>query len=187
MTDDLDEWRQIASEQILDDESLTEELDDDAAEVLIRWGLAQVGAIAARAAGHFGLRAAPSPPEAAQAEHVGDEDAGALDDQAVLVRKLMRAASYLAAHRAEFAPDELRARAARLLSMSAALQGAPPPEAEAPPPAPPTEVIDLLHSERSAQEVLALLLKQLSPGAETTPPPPTPEEPPSDDPTESPV
>ncbi len=166
MNQALDDWRRLASEQILGDESLTDDVDDDAAEALIKWGLAQVAAIAARLAAP-GMRAAPP------ASETSGEASRALDEQGHLVRKIIKDAGRLAARRADLTPDEWNARLASLAAMSATLQGASSAGVQASPE--PAESLDL-QGVTSDREAVTLLLHKLLPSAQPEQPPDEPAE-----------
>ena len=154
MAETLDEWKRRAREEILNDESLTDELNDDEADALIRWGLAQLEAVAAQ----LGLSAAPAPVEAT--------NPGNLDDRAYTVRQIMRSVNRLAARRADLTPDELSARLSRLAALGAQLKGGLPPQdmqpvASAPSPEA-APILSFLRAATSVRDALNLLLQPIS-------------------------
>jgi hypothetical protein len=158
MASDREKMQRRLAEQILNDESLTEELDDDDANTLIDWGLAQVEAIAQRPA---------------QVSFAVDANAPELapEDQAKHVRKLMKRVSRLVAQRAHLAHDELQARLAEL-AKSAEAEGTGPtgaPSASSTPDAATLTTDDLANPQISNKEIIARLLAMASRR------PPTPE------------
>jgi hypothetical protein len=158
MASDHEKVQRRLAEQILNDESLTEELDDDDANTLIDWGLAQVEAIAQRPAPvSFAVDADAAEPEP--------------EDQAKKVRKLMKRVSRLVARRANLSFDELQARLAQLTeSEEAGPTGAPSaPGATRTPDAAPLTTEDLANPQISNKEIIARLLAMASRR------PPTPE------------
>jgi hypothetical protein len=155
MASDLENMQRRFAEQILNDESLTEELDDDDANALIDWGLAQVQTIAQRLAPvSFAVEPGAAEPEP--------------EDQAKQVRKLMKRISRLVARRASLSQDELQTQLAKLTEPEEA-GPAGAPSAPKTPDAAPLTADDLANPQINNKELIARLLAMASRR------PPTPE------------
>ncbi|MBN1285801.1 MAG: hypothetical protein JXB47_10420 [Anaerolineae bacterium] len=154
----LEALKEQLAAQLLEDESLTDELDDEDADMLIKWGLAQIEALVARA-----HTAGKSPKSAASREqHEAD-----LDTQTKQIRQIMKRINRLVGQRALLDPEEIETKFVQLLEMSTALPLPTPDEPEKEVEAEPAHALsaaELSDAEMSSSEILRRLLAQITPG-----------------------
>ncbi len=130
--------KQKLAERILNDESLTDELDDEDADTLINWGLAQIEALSDRATVSFSPGVPAEKTLEAQAEHI---------------RRVMKHINRLVGKRNLLTTEELEEQLGRLREMVIGLR---PAEPDAP------GAGDLSDPARSSREVMARLLHGVS-------------------------
>jgi hypothetical protein len=107
---ELDARRRLAIEMILESESLTDDLQDDEAEILLDWGMAQAEAYAL-----------------ATQEIANEEEARlALDQGVTIVRRVMRSINDLAAERMDLSDTEM---VEKLLNLASLTRELPPVQA----------------------------------------------------------